>query len=212
MVHGWTGLLDGRIAGDWQNLLAGELAHQGAGVDLPRFSDPDAPRLDVWLAELREHLDAAPTGVERVVMAHSLGALLWLHHAAGEFDPRLKVDRVLLASPPAPRWRDEEVASFQPTPLDAAGVRRAASVTRMVVGDDDRYGTVADATNTARRLDVELDVIPGGGHLDPKAGYGRWPSARDWVLDPTVRLGPRVPRPAPVSPAFTQHERGTRGV
>jgi hypothetical protein len=33
-----------------------------------------------------------------------------------------------------------------------------------------------------------VDVIPGGGHLDPDAGYGAWPSVLAWCHDPNTRL------------------------
>src|ERR1041384_5277271 len=65
-----------------QSWLAHELAETGCVVDVPQLSEPDRPRLDVWLAELRHQLEAAPRTEERVVLAHSCGAALWLHHAA----------------------------------------------------------------------------------------------------------------------------------
>ena len=34
----------------------------------------------------------------------------------------------------------------------------------------------------------DVDVVPGGGHLDMAAGYGPWPSVLRWCADPAVRL------------------------
>ncbi|MFT7837523.1 alpha/beta hydrolase [Saccharothrix sp. BKS2] len=85
--------LGGAGPAHWQNWPAGEPARHGGSVDVPEFSAPefsapDAPRLDVWLDELRGHLAAArvSSAHERVVVTHSLACLLRLHHAAGEFD------------------------------------------------------------------------------------------------------------------------------
>lgn len=167
----------------WQSWLAHELAGSGWDVDVPQLSELDRPQLTVWLGELRHQLEAAPRHCERVVLAHSCGALLWLHHAALMADVGLRFDRVLLVSPPGPRWHHPDVHGFNPVPLDAAGVRRASGWTQLVVGDDDAACSVDEAVDMAAALKVDLDVIPGGGHLDGHSGYGPWPAVREWVDD-----------------------------
>lgn len=183
LLHGHTG----SGPEHWQSWLAGELANLGATVDVPQLTDPDRPALDVWLAELRHHLEAAPEG-ERVLLAHSAGACLWLHHAADMTDPRLRFDRVLLVAPPGPRWDNPDVRGFTPAPLDAAGIRRAAAWTQLVVGDNDDAVSVADAVDMAAGLKIDLDVIPGGAHLNTAAGYGPWPAVLGWTGDRHTRL------------------------
>jgi predicted alpha/beta hydrolase family esterase len=183
LLHGHTG----SGPEHWQSWLAGELANLGATVDVPQLTDPDRPALDVWLAELRHHLEAAPAG-ERVLLAHSAGASLWLHHAAGMSDHRLRFDRVLLVSPPGPRWDNPDVRGFTPAPLDAAGIRRAAGWTQLVVGDNDDACSVDDAVDMAAALKIDLDVIPGGAHLNTAAGYGPWPAVLGWTTDRHTRL------------------------
>ena len=37
-------------------------------------------------------------------------------------------------------------------------------------------------------LDLNRDVVPGGRHLDPDAGYGAWPSVLAGCRDPATRL------------------------
>ncbi|MCP2165091.1 RBBP9/YdeN family alpha/beta hydrolase [Goodfellowiella coeruleoviolacea] len=177
LVHG----LDGSGPGHWQNWLAGELASRGGQVEIPRFTDPDRPELHTWLTELREHLAAAPAEGHRVVITHSLGALLWLHHCARQPDPALRVDRVLLVAPPASDVAEPRVRSFLPPPLDPAGLRRAAGGTRLVTGTGDPYCTDQAAAAYAAALGVEHDVIPGGAHLNIDAGYGPWPAVLSWA-------------------------------
>lgn len=172
----------------WQSWLAHELAETGCDVDVPQLSEPDRPRLDVWLAELRHQLETAPSTGERVVLAHSCGATLWLHHAARLADTALRFDRVLLVSPLGPRWHHPDVHGFTPAPLDAAGLRRAAGWTQLVVGDADPACDIDEAVDMAAALKIDLDVIPGGGHLDGDAGYGPWPAVRDWVADRHTRM------------------------
>ncbi|MFD1145748.1 RBBP9/YdeN family alpha/beta hydrolase [Saccharothrix hoggarensis] len=194
ILHG----LGGSGPEHWQNWLAGELAHHGGSVDLPWFSSPDRPRLSAWLDELRSHLAAMPTSsggtgsVERVVVAHSLAGLLWLHHAAGPFDESLRVDRVLLVAPPAVDFAGEPLISeFLHPALDPAAVRRAAGSTRLVVGEGDPYCPVAKGKELAEALRIEVDVIVGGAHLNVDAGYGSWPAVLKWVRSGRVPLTPR---------------------
>ena len=173
----------------WQSWLAHELDGTGCDVDVPQLSDPDKPQLDVWLGELRYQLEAAPRNCERVVLAHSCGAALWLHHAARLPDnSSLRFDRVLLVAPPGPRWHHPDVHGFSPVPLDAAGVRRAAGWTQLVVADDDAACSVDEAVDMASALKIDLDVIPRGAHLDGDAGYGPWPAVMEWVGDRHARI------------------------
>jgi hypothetical protein len=188
LLHGHTG----SGPKHWQSWLAGELANLGAVVDVPQLTDPDRPDLETWLAELRHHLRAAPADEERVVLAHSAGSALWLHHAArlagGHDELALRFDRVLLVSPLGRGFEHPDVHGFTPAPLDAAGVRRAASWTQLVVGEDDTACAVDDAVEMAAQLKVDLDVIPGGAHLNTDAGYGVWPAVLEWVRDRHTRM------------------------
>jgi predicted alpha/beta hydrolase family esterase len=156
-------------------------------VDVPQFTEPDHPDLEVWLAELTHHLQAAPGAAQRVILAHSCGALLWLHHAARlagvHEEGKIRFDRVLLVAPPGPDWHEPDVHGFSPAPLDPAGIRRAAAWTQLVVGDNDATCSVGQAVDMAARLKIDLDVIPGGAHLNTAAGYGPWPAVLDWVYD-----------------------------
>lgn len=187
LLHG----LNGSGPKHWQSWLAGELAHHGAQVDVPLFTEADRPSRDVWLGELRAHLMAAPTTGERVVVAHSLACLLWLHHAASSPDPALRVDRALLVAPPSPECPEPLISTFVPAPLDADGLRRAAATTRVVVGEGDPYCTLEQAKLLSESLRVELDVIVGGGHLNVDAGYGPWPAVLKWVRSDRAPLTPR---------------------
>jgi predicted alpha/beta hydrolase family esterase len=188
LLHG----LHGSGPEHWQNWLGGELANHGGQVDLPQFTDPDEPDLEVWLTELRMHLDAAPRDVERVVAAHSLASLLWLRHGVEEFDPAaLRVDRVLLVAPPGPSCDEPLIAGFLPPPLDPTVVRRAGCTTRMVAGEGDPYCSLDEAKLMADSLRIPLDVIPAGGHLNADFGYGPWPAVLKWVRSDRAPLTPR---------------------
>lgn len=174
VVPGWKGSGEGH----WQTWL--ELQLQAAGRDTrrPDFADLDTPKLDDWLAALRRTLaDLPPDGFD--VVAHSLGAVLWLHHV---IDPGRshRPARVLLVAPPSPRSDIAELAGFLPPPLDLDAVRRGADGTALVGGDDDPYLPEGIAEAYGRPLKMATTVIADGGHLNVESGYGAWPAVLDW--------------------------------
>ncbi|MGW5644577.1 RBBP9/YdeN family alpha/beta hydrolase [Saccharopolyspora sp. NPDC003752] len=187
LIHGMTG----SGPWHWQQWLAGQLRDQGVRVDLPSLPDPDRPALDRWLPVLRERLEAVPREAELVVAAHSCGVALWLHHAATIAGRDRRADRVLLVSPPALDWRHPDAQDITPYPTDAAALRRAAGITRLVVGTGDPYLSMYRAHALAADLQVELDVILDGEHLNTDAGYGPWPSVLRWALYGSVPLNDR---------------------
>ncbi|MBQ0926198.1 RBBP9/YdeN family alpha/beta hydrolase [Saccharopolyspora endophytica] len=187
LVHGMTG------AGPWhwQQWLAGQLRDHDVEVHAPLLPDPDRPDLRRWLPALREELAAVPPEAELVVAAHSCGAALWLHHAAGVGPEHRSADRVLLVAPPDTEWDHPDSRDITPYPVDATSLRRAAGMTRLVVGTGDAYLPMHRAHALAEDLQVEMDVILDGGHLNTDAGYGPWPAILRWTLYGTAPLHDR---------------------
>ena len=144
----------------------------------PAFADVDHPDLPQWLTAVRDAVRELPADGYDVV-AHSLGAVLWLHHVADPGDaPRAA--RVLLVSPASPTTSAPEVAAFFPPPMDIDTVRRGADGTVLVAGDDDEFLPEGIADAYARPLKMAATVIAGGGHLNTACGYGAWPAVLDW--------------------------------
>jgi hypothetical protein len=173
VLHG----LGGSGPDHWQTWLAERLRAAGHDVRYPALPDPDAPRLDAWLETLRA--SRGPDGDE-VVLAHSLGCLLWLHHrGAGGGAP---AQRALLVAPPGPRAAAStpEIAGFFPVPI--SGDEGA----RWVTSDDDPY-----CPEGARTLYTgPCDVLDGAGHVNPDTGYGPWPLAERWALGQVPGVAP----------------------
>ncbi|MGA3185070.1 MAG: alpha/beta fold hydrolase [Candidatus Dormibacteria bacterium] len=185
IVHG---VGNHRPPGHWQYRLAEALRVDHEVVLYPQFPDADAPQLDRWLALLHAELEQLGSG-ERVVICHSLGCLLWLHHVVTA-SPQQAVDRVLLVSPPSPTILWPAIKSFATQgDLHAEHVACAArSETRMVASTSDPYCPESARSLYAAPLGIEIDVLPTGGHLSESDGYGPWPSVVAWCRDPTTRL------------------------
>lgn len=174
VVPGWGG----SGAGHWQTWLEEQLHGLGRDTRRPDFPDLDRPDLADWLAALRASLADLPADGYDVV-AHSLGAVLWLHHVA---DPGSspRAARVLLVSPPAPGTDFAEIAAFFPPPMDVDTVRRGADGTVLVAGDDDPYLPAGIAAAYGLPLKMATTVVSGGGHLNTESGFGEWPAVLDW--------------------------------
>jgi hypothetical protein len=173
--------------GHWLYQLAEHLRGRGERVSYPQLPDADEPSVERWLQTLASEL-AALDGGERVVVCHSLGCLLWLHHCV-RATPAQQVDRVLLVAPPSPGVLWPAVESFRPPAVSPGALAAAArSGIRLVCSDQDPYCPEGARALFAHPLELEFDLISGGGHLSEVDGYGPWPSMTAWCLEPAERL------------------------
>lgn len=174
IVPGWQGSDDGH----WQRWLDAQLSAAGREVRWPDLGDLDNPVLVDWLRGLRATLAGLPADGYDIV-AHSLGAVLWLHHVVDPGDaPRPA--RVALVAPPSPHTTIPEIAAFFPPPLDVDALRAAADGTVLVAGEGDPYTPEGIAAAYGLPLKIPTTVVPGGAHLNVEAGYGEWPAVLDW--------------------------------
>jgi uncharacterized protein len=188
IVHG----LGGSGPEHWQTWLAGRLADRGLEVAYPLLPAADAPRPEAWLGALRDELERLPAG-ETTVLCHSLGSLLWLHHAAR--GPGGQVARALLVSPPQPDTDEPESAGFRPVPLDRDGVAAAARGTLLVCSTDDPWCPPQTSRRIAEETAVPIDWIENAGHVNADSGYGPWPEVEAWALGERERVVPHLRGP-----------------
>ena len=181
IIHG----LEGSGPEHWQTWLAGRLRSRGLAVTYPSLPDADNPRLDRWLEALRGEL-ARLTAAETTLLCHSLGSLLWLHHAAGR--PAEAVARALLVAPPQPDEDDPQSPGFRPVPLDRAGVAAAARETRLVCSTDDPWCPPETSRRIGAAIGAPIDWLDRAGHVNTDAGYGPWPAVEQWAAGERDRL------------------------
>lgn len=188
ILHGWQ---NHRPEGHWQHWLADRLTERGHAVTYPQLPAPDTPLLQEWLDSLAVHLGGLDARRERIVVAHSLSVLLWLHAAARGLPGLAAVDRVLLVAPPSASVlaRHPEVAGFAPPDLGDA--LTLPQPTRLVAGDDDPYCPEGVQRAYGDPLGLTAELLPGAAHLDLDAGYGSWPSVLEWCLDADAAFATR---------------------
>lgn len=184
------GLENHRPAGHWQRLLAADLRRAGHQVLYPQLPDADSPSLEVWLDALSDELAIADEAGDGplVVVAHSLGAVLWLHAAARGV--AVVPDHVLLVAPAGPDELEEHAPEFVLRPAEGEVSPEqvtAAGISTLLVwsGDDARCAAGADVVY-AEPLGLEVALQPGGAHLALSDGYGPWPEVLAWARDPAA--------------------------
>jgi len=110
-----------------------------------------------------------------------------MRRAAG-LDPRRRVNRLLLVSPPANEHVPPAGAGFLVGVVDADAVRASADETRIVCFDNDPYNPTGASQLYAGPLGCPVNTLPGVGHITPDQGYGRWPSLEAWCRGATREL------------------------
>ncbi|BDI34028.1 hypothetical protein CCAX7_60790 [Capsulimonas corticalis] len=186
VLHGWGG----NKPEHWQEHLVLGLKNAGADVRYPTLPDPKNPDLDAWMTALHAVLDEIPADSALTVLAHSLGAILWIHHAAMSetLSHGPQAARVLLVAPPyvireiPPLDAPPGAANFFPPPLSKAGIATIGKETVIIASDTDDYATFDQTSAYAGGLDVPIEKLSGAGHISPYYGYGEWPWALEWAL------------------------------
>jgi len=167
ILHG----LEGSGPDHWQTWLADELRGRGEEVAYPVLPEADDPTKEAWIAALeRERREGD------VVICHSLGCVLWLHHRCWLAAPA--AERVLLVAPPCPGADEPRITSFFPVPRGRYVSRDGV---RLVCSDNDPYCPTGAERYYGARLGCPVDMLPGRGHINPDAGFGPWPELLDWV-------------------------------
>lgn len=170
ILHGWGGSDDPH----WQAWLAGELAKDYGTVCFPLLDNPHFPSKNRWMKQVKGILnDFHPD----VVVCHSLANTLWFHLChEGEISP---VKRLLLVAPPRLSCELETLKTFFPLDVPA---HLYAQEAMLVTSDDDPYMSSEEAHALQKALNVDMKVLPEGGHINTASGFGEWPWVKEWVV------------------------------
>ena len=101
-------------------------------------------------------------------------------------------ERVLLVAPPSRAGAPTPLAEFFPVPLDRRPGRRRGGQTRLVCAPDDPYCPEDAALLYGAPLGLDVDLLPGAGHVNPEAGYGPWPAVEAWCYGASASTSSRI--------------------
>jgi predicted alpha/beta hydrolase family esterase len=168
----------------WQWWLADQLRRRGEQVLYPQLPSPSSPALDEWLRMLHAEINQLGHG-ERVVIAHSCGAALWLL-AGPEIATEERVDRVILVAPPGRSAFIAPYRAFLPVGLDRSAINQASRRAALVLTSDNDplcpEGIEEYKAVYTEALGLEHRVLPGAGHISVDDGFGAWPAMLEWCL------------------------------
>ena len=166
LLHGWGG----SDFPHWQSWLAGEIVKDYGCINFLKFSDFDAPKLDVWLDELQNALaDFKPD----IVICHSLANTLWFHLCQTQ---RIKtIQKLYLVAPPSLNCEVQELKEFFPVKIPHT---LNAANALLITSTNDPYLMMDEAKILQTNLNIEMKVLENAGHINTQSGYGKWP----WIL------------------------------
>ena len=168
---------------NWFPWLHTTLEAEGIHVVRPRFPTPEGQSLSAWLDvydRATKSLSSAPT----VLVGHSLGAAFALRLVERAVEPvaGLFLAAGFIGALGLPDY-DTINQSFFDAPFDWPAIRdRIGRVSRCWAGDDDPYVPLARSEDVATRLNVPLDIVSGGGHLNSETGFTTFPQMREAIL------------------------------
>ncbi|GAA5014740.1 RBBP9/YdeN family alpha/beta hydrolase [Kitasatospora paranensis] len=147
----------------WQTHL--ENGHQGFSRVVQR--DWDTVDRDRWVARL----DEAVRGIDDEVflIGHSCGSVTIAQWAATRWDSRAV--GALLVAPADIEAADALPAIKVQAPLPTTELPMR---THLVASDDDPFLPLDRGRELATTWGSTFEVVPGGGHLATRDGYGRW--------------------------------------
>lgn len=170
----------------WQSWL--ERAQPGAvRITVEDWGHAD---LDRWASAIDELLQRERAAAW-VAVAHSFGCLALAHHAARG---GRGIGGALLVAPANPdRFSLDERQVAQALPFPST----------LVVSANDPWMSHADALYFGHRWGSAIVEAGEAGHINPAAGYGPWPAARQWVGQHATRLAATLrPRAEAAAPAL----------
>ena len=168
LLHGWGG----SDSPHWQAWLAGEIAKDYGKLSFLKFSDFDAPQLDVWKKELLSELTAFKP---HIVVCHSLANTLWFH-LCNDGAIQEEVQKLFLVAPPSMNCNIEELKSFFPLTTPS---KLYAKETLLVTSTDDPYLTQNEAKDLQKTLNIPMEILQNAGHINADSNYGEW----RWILE-----------------------------
>ncbi len=162
----------GSPKGNWFPWLKSELENLGCRLTVPRFPTPEGQSLDSWLEILSKY--EKQITVSTILIGHSLGGLFLLrllerlsHRVAAAYFVAAPVG----VKPILYYDGDEKFSGFS---FNWKEIKKKASKFFVYHSDNDPYVSLGNGEELARRLGVNLTLIPSAGHLNAESGYTKF--------------------------------------
>lgn len=159
---------------NWFPWLKTELEKLGCNIIIPRFPTPEGQNLDNWMRILNKYNEYFDS--DTILVGHSIGPALILRKLEILEEPvkasflvagcigKLGIDDF-----------DKINASFFENPFDWNEIKKNSKHFFVYHSDNDPYVPLEMGKELANKLGVEVILVKGGGHLNEKVGYTKFP-------------------------------------
>ncbi|QQR83729.1 serine hydrolase family protein [Candidatus Peregrinibacteria bacterium] len=173
LLHGWGG----NSPDHWQNYLAERLLEEDQSVIYPHFPNAEVPIKEEWIETLEEALKGVQPE-ELVVVAHSLGCIIWLHYLNKY--PQTAIQKGYLVAPPRTDCGLLAIQNFYPLP----SVQLKTHNYQIIGSNNDPYIPQEEFERLATDTQVPFHLFKDGGHINPLTGFGKW----EWMEEECLKV------------------------
>jgi len=170
IIHGF----EGSPNDCWLPSLGKSLRERGFEVHIPKMPNPAKPRLEKWLATLKETI--GKTDEKTYFAGHSLGCITALQHISS-LPGKSKVGGCVLVAGFDESLGIQEINEFTDRPLNIEKIKQSCKEIVMIVSDNDEEIPLEMSKKMADTLSAKLIIEPGKGHFDDYGKVFELPSA-----------------------------------
>ncbi len=152
---------------NWFPWLKKKLELLGHKVFIPQFPTPEEQTIDNWLHVLKNYKKYLDN--EAILVGHSLGVPFALNvieqnPVQGAFLVAGFVGKTGLEN-------DEEMKTFAQREFDWTQIKNNCKFFKIYHTDNDQFLNIDKAKRISKKLDTDITLIKGGGHLNTGSGY-----------------------------------------
>jgi predicted alpha/beta hydrolase family esterase len=176
IFHCWGG--DSRAC--WRGWLADQLSASGFQIIAPDFPDTNYPKLEQWLAAVRENVKEFDE--DWILIGHSLGcpAILRLLETFGENE---KVKAAFLVAGFAKDLGIPEIRDFVDRDFDWEKINAKSGRFFVINSDNDPFIELEEGKRLTKLLNTELIVEHDGGHINEGSGFTSYQRLLELIND-----------------------------
>ncbi len=171
----------GSPEGNWFPWLKSTLEKKGWDISVPRLPTPDQSP-EKWKQALEKQVET-PKDTD-IIIAHSSGVTFTLHLLEEGF---IRPKKVIFISGLIDNIGNEEYdalnAPFIDKEFNWETIQKNCHEIIILHGDNDPYVPTEQAEKIAKNLNIPLQIIKNGGHLNTEAGYTEFPEILEYLND-----------------------------
>lgn len=167
IVHGWAG----KPFEAWRGWLGKELRTLGFQVEAPYMPNPDDPKQEQWIAELKACIRESK---DVILVGHSLGAVSILR-LLETFKENEKIKSAILVCGFTRNLRIDAIKDFFRKPFNWEKIKQGAQQFIIINSDNDPYMSPEEGKILYENLGGQRIIEKNMGHINAAAGINKYP-------------------------------------